>query len=255
MGSNVRKLLTAILLLINVFISSAQDENVIYDQAVSHYSENDFTEALAGFERLMANGYSSFSLFYNAGNAAFKTGNVPESILYFEKALLLKPFNEDARYNLEIARTYTIDNLEVIPELFFVRWIKMFSLIIGVNVWAMISALSFILTLTGVSVFLFSVRHRIKKITLILSVVLLFVSIFSISFSLVNRSITQRGNEAIVFEPVVTGKSSPGTGGTDLFVIHEDTKVSIEDNIGDWIEIRLSDGNVGWISKEFVQKI
>jgi tetratricopeptide (TPR) repeat protein len=255
MGRKGKAILVLLLLTANIFTTGAQEEDAIYDEAILQYSGNNFSEALSGFERLMANGYSSFNLYYNAGNAAFKTGNIPGSILYYEKALLLKPFSEDARYNLEIARTYTIDNLEVIPELFFVRWVKLFSLIIDVNSWAILSAVTFLITLIGVSIFLFSVRYRTKKVTLILSLILLLTSLLSLSFSLVNRSMTLRGDQAIVFEPVVTGKSSPGTGGTDLFVIHEGTKVSIEDNIGDWIEVRLSDGSVGWISKEFVQKI
>jgi len=47
--------------------------------------------------------------------------------------------------------------------------------------------------------------------------------------------------------PAVSGKSSPDNSGTDLFVLHEGTKVTIEDEVKEWFEIRLSDGNKGWI--------
>jgi SH3-like domain-containing protein len=51
----------------------------------------------------------------------------------------------------------------------------------------------------------------------------------------------------VIFAPVVNGKSSPDESGTDLFVLHEGSVVSIEDNVGEWYEIRLSDGNKGWV--------
>ena len=54
-------------------------------------------------------------------------------------------------------------------------------------------------------------------------------------------------HKAIIYNPVVSGKSSPDNSGTDLFVLHEGTKVSIEDEVGEWLKIRLSDGNVGWV--------
>jgi SH3-like domain-containing protein len=53
--------------------------------------------------------------------------------------------------------------------------------------------------------------------------------------------------EAVIFSPSVNGKSSPDASGTDLFVLHEGTKVSIEDKVGEWYEVKLSDGNKGWI--------
>jgi SH3-like domain-containing protein len=53
--------------------------------------------------------------------------------------------------------------------------------------------------------------------------------------------------KAVIFAPSVNGKSSPDNSGTDLFVLHEGSKVSIEDTVGEWYEIRLSDGNKGWV--------
>jgi SH3-like domain-containing protein len=52
---------------------------------------------------------------------------------------------------------------------------------------------------------------------------------------------------AIIFTSQISVKSSPDNSGTDLFVIHEGTKVSVEDEVGEWLEIKLSDGNKGWI--------
>lgn len=232
-----------------------KEEKLVYERALTEYQNNNFEESFELFQKLIASGYSSFQLYYNTGNAAFKTGDIAEAILNYEKALLIKPFNEDARYNLEIAKTYTLDKLEVIPEVFFIRWFKLFSLLLHTNTWSIISLACFTLSLILLAVFLFSARYKLKKQTFLVAVVLFVISLLSFALSLTNKSLTLNNKEAIVFEPVVTGTSSPGTGGNELFVIHEGTKVEVEDRLGEWYEIRLSDGTVGWIPMNFVRKI
>jgi len=254
----MRYIYTIILLLFFFNPLRADDkgqERAIYEEAVEEYRDNNFTGSLDLFEKLIQAGYSSFNLYYNTGNAAFKTGDIPAAILNYEKALLLKPFSEDARHNLEIARTYTVDKLEDIPEIFFIRWFRLFSLLMSTNSWALLSIISFGLALALATVFLFSAIYRMKKYTFTVSVVLMVVSILTFVLSLTNRSLTRNNDEAIVFEPQVTGTSSPGTGGRELFVIHEGTKVEIGEKLGDWYEIKLSDGTVGWIPTDFVKKI
>lgn len=61
---------------------------------------------------------------------------------------------------------------------------------------------------------------------------------------------------AIVMSPTVTVKSTPDESGTELFVLHEGTKVFVEDNsMKGWKEIRLEDGNKGWIPTEAIEII
>ncbi len=244
-----------LIFLLSLQAEETNEERLLYEKALTEYQNNNFQESLDIFNKLIASGYSSFKLYYNAGNAAFKTGDIPSSILNYEKALLLKPFNEDAKYNLEIARTYTIDKLEVIPEVFFVRWFKMFSLLLHTNIWAAISLVCFALSLALLAVFLFSARYRLKKLTFMGAVITFVISLLSFTLAIMNKSLTSNNNEAIVFEPVVTGTSSPGSGGNELFVIHEGTRVEIEDKLGEWYEIKLSDGSVGWVPMNFVKKI
>ena len=252
-----RKLVT---LIIFVFFTSgillqAQDPEIIYNEGIEAYGKEDYKLAIDKWERLLSSGYYSPELYYNLGNAWFKEGSVPGAILYFEKALLLKPFNEDYRYNLEIAKSYTTDRFETVPEVFFVRWYKMVSLLTGSNNWALISLILFILSLVLILIYLFSSRLTLKKVSFYLGLIFVLISLVSISLSYMNNQITENRQSAIIFSPVITGKSSPGNEGKDLFVIHEGTKVRIEDQIGDWVEVRLSDGNIGWILLSDIRKV
>jgi hypothetical protein len=200
-------------------------------------------------------GLRSATLDYNIGNASFKLNNVPGAILFYERALLLKPGDEDIQYNLQIAKTLVVDKFIEIPELFFVRWYNFISLTLSTNVWAKISIISFILFLAALSAYIYSKTYRFKVAGFWLAIFLLFLSVCSFSSSVRNKNLIYHNPKAIIFSPLVNGKSSPDNSGTDLFVIHEGTKVTIEDEVGGWYEIRLSDGNKGWVPSNSIEKI
>ena len=50
-------------------------------------------------------------------------------------------------------------------------------------------------------------------------------------------------------------KSSPDRAATDLFVLHEGTKLTIEESTDGWVEIRLADGRKGWIESSRIELI
>lgn len=216
-------------------------------KGVEFYSEAKYQEALDIWLELYNNGYRSPSLLYNIGNAYFKISNLPGAILFYERARLLKPSDENINYNLNIVRSMVVDRFDEIPELFFVRWYNFISLLVSANGWALISLISFILFLVLLSVYLYSSKYRLKVISFWISIFCILISVASLSFSIRNKSLVYESREAIIFTPSVSGKSSPDISGTDLFVIHEGTKVRIEDTVGVWHEIRLSDGNKGWV--------
>ncbi len=115
------------------------------------------------------------------------------------------------------------------------------------NTWAVISIISFILFLVLLSAYIYSSRYRIKVIGFWAAILFLILSASSLAFTVRNRSLVYDSNKAVIFTPSINGKSSPDNSGTDLFILHEGSKVTIEDNVGEWYEIKLSDGNKGWV--------
>lgn len=219
------------------------------------YSEGKYSEALDIWLEIYDTGLRSSELNYNIASAYFKLNNIPGSILFYERALLLDPANEDSRYNLQIARTMVVDKFVEIPELFFISWFNFISLILNTNLWAGLSVACFVIFLLSFSIYIYSSRYRQKVIGFWLALVFLLLSISSLSFSLRNRSLVLNNREAIIFSPAINGKSSPDESGTDLFVLHEGTKVTVEDEVGGWYEIRLSDGNKGWVPSDCLRKL
>jgi tetratricopeptide (TPR) repeat protein len=250
------RILFLLLLLIPVFESHAQDpQNEKLKKAADYYSAAKYREALDEWLAVYNTGVRSASLDYNIGNGYFKINNIPGAILFYERALLLKPADEDARYNLQIARTLVVDKFNEIPDLFFIRWYNFVSLIFSTNLWAKISLTSFILFLAALSIYIYSARYSYKVAGFWIAVFFLILSVVSISFSARNRTLINNNANAIIFDPLVNGKSSPDKSGNDLFVLHEGTKVTVEDEVGGWYEIRLSDGNKGWVPAKSLEKI
>jgi hypothetical protein len=175
--------------------------------------------------------------------------------LFYERALLLKPGDEDIQYNLQIARTLVVDKFVEIPELFFVKWYNYLSLSLSTNSWAKISIICFILFLSSLSLYIYSSRYNRKVSGFWLAIILIVTSLSSLAFSVRNKNLIYYNSKAIIFSPLVNGKSSPDNSGKDLFVLHEGTKVTIEDEVAGWYEIRLSDGNKGWIPGNSFSKI
>lgn len=218
-----------------------------FRKGVDDYTAGNFKEALQSWMDIYNTGYRSANLNYNIGNAYFKLGDIPNAILFYERAYLLKPADENINYNLGIAKSMTVDRFNEIPELFFVRWFNFISLAVYGNTWSMISLISFILCLAFLSMYIFSSQYRLKVTGFWLALILFVISVSSISFSWQNRTLVSDSHKGIISVPQVSGKSSPDNSGTDLFVIHEGTKVSIGEELSGWYEITLSDGNKGWV--------
>ena len=241
-------------ILIILFIASIANPAVSQDtnkdkfyQGVSYFTAGSYKEALQAWNEIYNTGYRSANLDYNIGNAYFKLNNSPSAILFYERAYLLKPADENINYNLQVARTLIVDRFQEIPELFFIKWYNFVSLFLSTNSWAKISLTFFVLFLLFLSLYIYSPRHRYKVIGFWLAILLIILSLTSLAFTKRNKSLVYDSHKAIISTPMVNGKSSPDKSGNDLFILHEGTKVTVEDEVGEWTEIRLSDGNKGWI--------
>ena len=54
--------------------------------------------------------------------------------------------------------------------------------------------------------------------------------------------------QAIVMAPEVRALSAPSDdGGLTVFTLHAGAKVRVDRRAGDWVEIVLADGRVGWL--------
>lgn len=234
---------------------SANQIQVAIDSANQCYTDGKYEKAIGFYEQVVNNGYESSDLYYNIGNAYFRSNKMSLAILNYERALKLDPSNADAEFNLQLANTYVVDKIDVIPPIFLKVWWHNLVLMFDTNVWAIISMIAFIGATVLFLLFFLSGSMVTRKLAFWLGAVVLFVSILSFNFSRKQKWMDVNEPYAIVVTPSVVVKSSPDVSGTQLFLIHEGLKVQITDELGDWRRIKLSDGNIGWLKVEDLIKI
>jgi tetratricopeptide (TPR) repeat protein len=236
-------------------VSAQEDKRLKFSKGIEEYTAARYQEALKEWLDIYNTGYRSAELCYNIGNAYFKVNNIPGAVLFYERARLMKPGDGNINYNLQITRSLVKDKFEEIPELFFVKWFDYMALLVSSNKWAWTSILMFVSSLFLLSAYIYSRQYRIKVLCFWAALFFFTGSAFSLSLTARNRTLVFGGSKAVIFAPSVNGKSSPDTSGTDLFLLHEGTKVSISDKLGEWYEIKLSDGNKGWVPSNTLEII
>ena len=217
-------------------------------EADSAYIQGDYLTAISIYEWIVENQGVNATLYMNLGNCWLKRDEVAKAILYYERAYLIDPSDPDVRFNLELARTKTVDKVNPVNQLFVVVWFKKLLAILDVNGWAVLTVILFAFTILLAGVLLFSKKSGIRKLSFSFSVFFLLLSILSFIFATTQMGNIRNRDTAIIMSPSVTVKSTPTSAGTDLFIIHEGRKVQILDSsMKEWVEIRLEDGNTGWI--------
>jgi tetratricopeptide (TPR) repeat protein len=219
------------------------------------YTSGKYTAAVKTYEYVAGKGFESFELYYNLGNALYKSNNITFAILNYERALRLNPKNEDARFNLEMAKKQVVDNIDLLPEPGFLRWWHELISSRPADKWGTHSLVSFFLFLLLFALFLFATSIRNKQLTFWLAAITLAYSLLTFSFGSAQRSKLVNHNSGVITERSVRMKGSPSETGTELFILHEGLSVQITDKLGDWIEIRLADGNKGWLKESSLIRI
>lgn len=250
-----KKIIILILVVLSFQISFSQNVKQLTDSAEIYYTKMNYEKAVEQYKKVLQSGKESGFLYYNLANSYYKLNKIPDAILNYERAILLIPNNKDVQFNLEMANRNITDKIEAVPAFFIYSWWNTFLGIFSSDTWAVISIISFIFTLTFIFGFFFTGSYILKKISFWLSIVLFIISINTFVFAQKTKAIINNHNFAIIFEPVINVKSSPGDIGTELFVIHEGTKIEITQTSGDWIEIKLANGNKGWVKRDLVEII
>ncbi|MCD4731355.1 MAG: tetratricopeptide repeat protein [Bacteroidales bacterium] len=251
------KTIINILIFLSLFFQSAFSANIdtIFSKANQEYSNELYTNAIEDYNLIIQNGYESAELYFNLGNAYFKTNDIPSAILYYEKAKKLNPNDEDISFNLNVANTRIVDKIEPVPELFLKQWWRSIYNIFNANTWAIASVAGFILFFVLLAFYLLSKYIVIRKSAFYSGLIVLLITLFTFTVSLQKYNLLKHQKEAIVFIPTITVKSSPNQNSVDLFVIHEGSKVRILEKVGNWYEIKIASGSVGWLPAEALKDI
>ena len=223
-----------------------------FDIANAAYADGRYAEAATLYQTLIDE-QPNATLYYNLGNAQFKQGELAQAILNYERALRLNPNHKDAQYNLKFAQSRITDNI-VEQDFFLSSWARVIRNNLRERTWLTLSIVLFFIGLIGIMLFLLGRETWLRKTAFHIAwLTLLFSLITGLNAASLHKRDTLR-NEAIITQGVVNAKSSPDRSGTDLFTVHEGTKVTIRETLGEWCNIRVGN-NEGWIKQQNMERI
>lgn len=244
------------LFLLYTSISLAQST---VESASEAYRTEDYKKSIQLYEQVVAQqiseGKESAEIYYNLGNAYFRNGETAKAILNYERALLLNPGDSDIRHNLRFARTRIEDKIDTSDSFFLTNWVNGFKNLFNSNTWASIAIVFFIVFLACIAAFLFVRRMWIRKTAFYAAIVIFAFLLVANVFAFSQKNSRINRNTGIVMAASASIMTSPDANSQELFRLHEGTKVKLNKTDGNWIEIEIANGSVGWTSKENVEVI
>lgn len=239
-----------ILMLMPLSVNAITKQN-----ADDEYAKGNYQQAIKDYQEILKTGVSS-EIYYNLGNAYYRTDNITQALLAYERALQLSPGDNDIRFNLQYARSKTIDKITPETEMFFVTWYNSLVNFTSVDRWANTAIVSIVMALLLILVFLFAPQMWARKSGFYGSAVFLLLFAFANLFAFQQKHELETKQGAIVIAPTVNVKKTPAASGTDVFVIHEGTRVDITDRgMKQWRGVKLADGREGWLKTSQIEEI
>lgn len=237
------------LMSLNLFSDNVEQ---LIDSAQNSFMQTQYASALEMYDSVCRMGYSSSDLYYNIGNCYYRLDDIPNSVYYYEKALMLDPSNSDAEFNLNIANRQLKQIVEPLPIPFYTRWGMAILNTMSSDAWTILNIIFLVLTLAGIALYLFMGRIALRKLGFSIAVISLIFFIFTAICAYKSSVVISENNYAIVFEQSMV-KSSPNADAVNSFEIYEGIKVQVVDSANAMYNIRLADGKEGWIDANDVK--
>lgn len=227
------------------------DENETLFARGNHlYNAAKYQEALNAYQKILSSGKHSAALYFNMGDASFRSGDLPSAMLYFEKAAKLSPGDPDIKANIRFT-----DQIEEVPEFFLTTWWKSVCLAFPANTLTIIS-LMFVMGGSVLLIVYFYAHHLLLKKSAFYASIIAFLIGFSTVYVLREQHrllISQQ--TGIVFSNPVYLKSSPSAASKPAILIHAGLKVIIVGRSGSWLKVQLVNGKVGWMPAADLREI
>lgn len=247
--------LSLILLAVMIFAIPAPATAITKKNADDEYKKGNYQQAIRDYEELLKKG-PSVELYYNLGNAYYRTDNITRAVLNYERALLLSPGDEDIRFNLQMARSKTIDKITPKSEMFFVTWYKSLVNFTSIDGWANTAIISIAIALLLILCYLFGKKILIRKAGFYGAIFFVVLFMSSNIFAYEQRRILTRRTGAIITAASAPLKKTPVANSEYNTIIHEGSRVEIiDDTMKDWKLVELEDGREGWIQSSQMERI
>lgn len=243
------------LIFLVLLINYSYSQNSDFDEANILYNEGRYIDAIDVYNKIIDSGLHSSDLYFNIGNSYYKINDTPNSIFYYEKALLLKPDNESVKNNLAYAQNMLIDKIETLPKNQITVLFDSILSIFSYEYWQFLTIFFQLLLVSFSILFFISKTSILKKRYFKYSSISLFIFTVTLIMSINSKSKYLESDPAILYDKEVSFRSEPNLRSEEIFKLHEGLKINVKENINDWTLVQLSNGSEGWVPTSSFRKI
>lgn len=218
------------------------------------YDEAEYETAAKQYKELLIEQPSSYKLWYNLGNAYYKSGDIGYAIAAYRKAHKLNPTDEDIIFNLNFAFSKTSDKIEPAPKSFIVRQTDIIANIFTSDGWALACTLFAVLGLAAFLLYIFMRKYSLKKLGLFSSIICWGISFLCLAMA-AHRYYYSQESYAVIVIPSTDILAEPNENGTRLLLLNEGATLQLQNREGDWVKVELPNGTIGYVKSEKVEII
>lgn len=229
----------------------ASDVNPVWQKANNFYQQKQYDSAIVYYQQMAASRPGNAPLYYNLGNAFYRSNKVGPAVLNFERALRIDPDFAAASDNLTLTQSRIANKINPLPEIFFVKWWKNLTDAAHANTTAIISLVLFI------ALICLLLLHRFRKPQWLRGQIiggLAAIWICALIIAVQSAVNANARDMAVVMQgdaPLMTSNQQTKTQS----LIPEGTTVKIISVKSGWIEVELPDGRSGWLVETALERI
>lgn len=241
--------------LLTAFMGFGQFAEDLFREGNIAYNLGDYSRAISYYDSIVSKGVHSPELYFNLANAHYKRNAIAPSILNYEKALLLDPDNVQIHNNLAFAQNMTLDRFSPLPESDIKKATNSLLFLTSVHGWSVV-----VIICTWLSVLLFFLYLKTaysgsKRFYFSGFILLVLCAVLALLFAIQQNNTLKNTRPAIIFAREESFRSEPNLRSEELLSLHEGTKVFVQENVEDWVKVRLTNGAVGWMPKSSIHQI
>ena len=244
-----------VLVLVISNVVFASDPLTEYQKANGLYQRQQYDSAALIYGQLIGQEYHAAEVYFNLANCYYRQDHIAKAILNYERALKLSPDDEDIAFNLKVAQLKVVDKIEAVPEIFYVRWMKSLSNMFTTDGWSRVIIGGIWVMFFFAAVYVLSRSGAIKRTGFLFAAIFFVLTLCTWILSRQSYADHVTQKSAVVMNVSAYVKSSPGDSNTDLFLLHEGTKVDILDEFDNWVKIRIANGSIGWLKDTEIEEI
>jgi tetratricopeptide (TPR) repeat protein len=251
---------TAILIVLLALSAFAQNSAVSrYLAGNQAYRSGDFAGAIQAYNEAISSGANDYRVYYNLGNAYYRTNQPGEAILSFERARYLKPRNEDIIFNINFlkARVAVVQDSSSIADVYENTFL---GLIYKNLAKVSFSELAWIINIffgIGVIFFILSLllRSNARRALFGLTITAWAIALVVLAPYAIKKTHIWETKLAIVIAPNANIYSAPDEGSTLKYAYREGMEVAVKENSAGWSKVALRNGEEGWVQNSLIEKV